>query len=293
MYKRHFAVLAIMALFVFCRRLYLGAPLAETGGWAVPLAGAALGLGAGCLPFVFGARSPYFGWVRGAGARPDPSRRLAVVADPHWCEELTGLRQATRAMPDADWLFLGDIFNAWVGVRGFETDANRNFLWWVSERRRTGRWVGLWMGNREYFLDNLSDKFDFMGEGVGGCLWGEPFAFEHGDLINTMDRRYRIWNLVSRSAPVWLLVLALPSAIGRRLASYLERKLVSTNGGFRAGFPANDFQSAIHGSGMSFFLAGHFHRPEVLHKGISVEWANGGKFLVLQDGRFSVSEFSD
>jgi UDP-2,3-diacylglucosamine pyrophosphatase LpxH len=179
-----------------------------------------------------------------------------------------------------------------VGTSGFQTDANRNFLWWVSERRRTGHWVGFWMGNREYFLDDLSGKFDFMGEGVGGCLWGEHFAFEHGDLINTGDRRYRFWNLASRSAPVWLLALALPPAIGRRLASYLERRLVSTNRALRAGFPANEFQSAIHGSGMPFFIAGHFHRHEAFHKGMSIEWANAGKFLVLHGGEFGYVDFA-
>jgi len=292
MYKRHFAIFVLMGLLILCRGLYLHGSFGTVNQWCFTLVGLAAGLCAGALPFVFGSRSLYYGWMRGSNARPDLSRRLVVIADPHWCEELTGLRQATLAMPDADWLFLGDVFNVWVGTSGFSTDANRNFLWWVSERRRTGHWVGFWTGNREFFLDNLSDKFDFMGEGVGGYLWGETFAFEHGDLINTMDRSYRIWNLISRSAPVWLLALALPRPIGRRLASYLERKLVTTNLEFRTNFPKDDFDSAIHCSGMPYFIAGHFHRTEVFHKGMSVEWANEGKFLVLQGGEFTYQDFN-
>jgi len=283
-YKRHSAIFLLLALFIVC--------WGRGSGWCAGLFGMLTGFSVSCIPFVLGSRSRFFGWERGSNARPDPSRRLVVIADPHWCEELTGLRQATMSMPDADWLFLGDVFNVWVGTSGFETDANRNFLWWVSERRRTGHWVGLWTGNREYFLDSLSDKFDFMGEGVGGCLWGETFAFEHGDLINTMDRCYRIWNLISRSAPVWLLALVLPPPIGRRLASYLESHLRPCGDGFRGEFPADEFQSAIHGSGMDFFIAGHFHKLEVLHKGISIEWASNGKFLVLQDGEFTFHDFS-
>jgi UDP-2,3-diacylglucosamine pyrophosphatase LpxH len=292
MYKRHFAIFVLLAMFIFCRGLYLYGSFGETLEWSISLLGSFMGIAARSLPFMFGGRSPDFGWVRGSNARPDSSRRLVVVADPHWCEEFTGLRQATLTMPDADWLFLGDVFNAWVGTSSFQTDANRNFLWWVSERRRTGHWVGLWMGNREFFLDGLSSKFDFIGEGVGGCLWGETFVFEHGDLINTMDRGYRFWNLISRSAPAWLLALVLPPPIGRRLASYLEKRLVSTNKAQKAIFPTNEFQSAVHGSGAPFFIAGHFHKSEVLHKGMSVEWANEGKFLVLQGGEFSYVDFN-
>jgi len=193
-------------------------------------------------------------------------------------------------MPEADWLFLGDLFDVWVGLRGFETDAQRNFLWWISERRRTGRWVGLWMGNRDYFLDGLADKFDFMGEGTCGMLDGEQFAFEHGDLINPRDYQYRFWNLLSRSWPLWFFAKLIPSFIGKIIVSRLEEKLQTTNLEHKTVFPKDEFQSAALDCGADFFITGHFHTYEEVEKGAALPWAHDGKYVLWQNGEFKVME---
>ena len=283
-YKRHFALMGLLLLFIALTNLCFFQAAAPAHIMLASAAGIIAGLFASILPIFFGSRDPSYGWRLGSSKRPDPSRPLIIVADPHWGSDLAGLFEANKTLPEADWLFLGDVFDVWVGIKGFETDAQRSLLWWVSERRRTGAWVGLWLGNRDYFLDRLAEKFDFIGEGTKGQLEGEAFVFEHGDLINTSDRKYRFWNILSRSAPLWLFAKAVPSFLGAKLTLFLERKLRATNMEHKIYFPKTDFQKAVEANRPAFFITGHFHALEEAENGISVPWAHFGQFYVWQSG---------
>lgn len=249
------------------------------------LAGASAALALRILPALRGRRLGGLAWSRGSRRRPDPRRPLILVADPHWGATLTGLDEAVRAHPECDWLFLGDVFDVWVGLPAMETPAQRAFLAWVAARRAEGAWVGLWMGNREYFLDRHAGAFDLLGEGVGGGLEAEALAFEHGDWINADDARYRLWNLASRSGPFWLLVRLLPAAAARALAAWLEGRLRTTNLAYRLAFPAAAFEAAAAAAGGRAFVTGHFHTLERRGAGTSLPWAHEGSFWVWREGR--------
>jgi UDP-2,3-diacylglucosamine pyrophosphatase LpxH len=210
---------------------------------------------------------------------------LILVADPHWSHELVGLQAATRLHPEADWLFLGDVFDVWVGLPGMMSDAQRSFLSWVRERRRAGRWVGIWMGNREFFLDRHSEIFDLMGEGVGGALEGEYLAFEHGDLINARDWQYRLWNRISRSGPAWLLFRVMPGKVAAFVAAKLEKQMRTSNRGYKLNFPREAFRYAAKAQAPNVFITGHFHSHEVEGNGIALPWAFEGAFMVWWQGR--------
>ena len=147
LYRRHLLLWSLFLLASLGWGLRAPRPVAAFVAGAL---GSLSALSLSCLPFLRSRGLRGFAWQRGTEQRPDPERPLILVADAHWGEELTGLREATLAHPDADWLFLGDIFDLWVGLPGMETEAQRSFLWWVRERRHLGRWVGFWMGNREY-----------------------------------------------------------------------------------------------------------------------------------------------
>lgn len=287
-YRRHlilFGAALLYALLDEWHQSFVPGRDASWGDLAADACGAALGLALASLPGLWGRRLEGFGWRRGNAARPDPARPLILVADPHWGEELTGLREAALRHPEADWLFLGDLFELWVGVPGMETEAQRGFLWWVRARRTAGRWVGLWMGNREYFLDGLSADFDLMGEGPGGALPAEGLAWEHGDLVNRADRRYRLWNLLSRSGPVWLLARLLPAPWARALARRLEKALRGTNRRHKQHFPAKAFREVVEASGAGCFLVGHFHQAHREGVGVALPWAHEGAFMVWREGR--------
>lgn len=276
-YRRHLLLFALAALFA------AGWEGGRGGGglaWLADLAGAVLGLALSTLPWLGTRRLAGMSWRRGTARRPNPQAPLILVADPHWHATLTGLREAQAAHPDADWLFLGDIFDVWIGVPGMATPQAREFLAWVADRRREGRWVGLWLGNREYFLDCWSSQFDFMGEGIGGRLESEALAFEHGDLVNSADWRYRLWNLVSRSGPVWLFARLLPKASATALAERLHRALHTTNRAYKLAFPRAAFRAAAAEHPGETFITGHFHTHEVEANGIALPWAHEGRFAV-------------
>jgi len=291
LYRRHLWIFLGVGLFGVTDELHQAfVPGRDSSSldWLADAFGAGLGLALTTVPFLLGKRDPADGWWRGTRERPDPGRTLLLVADPHWGEELTGLREVTRRHPEADWLFLGDVFDVWVGLPGLETEPQRSFLWWVQERRAAGRWVGLWAGNRDYFLDRFAPRFDLMGEGVGGGLEREGLVFEHGDLVNSADRRYRLWNLVSRSAFMWLTVSLLPPSLAAWLALRLERAMRTTNTRYRTAFPHQDFTAAAAEQEDAAFLTGHFHVHEASGSGVALPWAHEGAFAVWRAGHLEL-----
>jgi VanZ family protein/UDP-2,3-diacylglucosamine pyrophosphatase LpxH len=287
LYRRHLWILLIVALFAASdewHQRFVPGRQCDVFDWMADVSGCVVALGLACLPLLYGRRLAALSWWKGSRERPDPSRPLILVADPHWNEELVGLREATLAHPGADWLFLGDIFDVWVGLSGMQTEAQRSFLWWVRERRNAGRWVGLWMGNRDYFLDSLAGLFDLMGEGTGGGLPGEELAFEHGDLINGADHGYRFWNLVSRSGLTRLVAFVLPAPATRWLSRRLERSLRTTNAKYKLVFPREAFHQAAAEHPGTTFMTGHFHTHEVEGNGLALPWAHEGAFAKWHQG---------
>lgn len=287
LYRRHLGIFLALALFsagLEWHQTLIPGRACLLWDWVSTLIGTAVGLALPGLHLLRGRQLAPLSWQRGTPQRPDPSRPLILVADSHWSEELTGLREATRLHPEADWLFLGDVFDVWLGLPGLETEAQRSFLWWVQERRSAGRWVGLWGGNRDFFLDRLADRFDFAGEGAGGELPQEGLAFEHGDLVNAADRTYRLWNLLSRSGAMWLFFRALPTSWARRLVARLEHSLRTTNPSGKAIFPRDMFLRAVSAHRDQIFVTGHFHQEVRINHGVSLPWAHEGAFMVWHEG---------
>jgi len=288
MYRRHLLVFVSVSLYGITdewHQYYVPGRSCEFGDWVADTIGGGLGIFVASLPLLFTRRLGALTWSRGRTRRPDSAEQLILVADPHWGSELTGLKEATASHPQADWLFLGDVFDVWVGIPGMETEAQRAFLSWVDARRVAGRWVGLWMGNREYFLDGHAGRFDLMGEGINGGLEGEALSWEHGDLVNAADHQYRLWNLMSRSGPFWLLFRCMPAGLARKVSVWMERKLRTTNATYKLRFPREAFRAAAIAHPGTTFLTGHFHTHEVEANGIALPWAHEGRFMVWRGGK--------
>lgn len=289
MYRRHLFVLVFVMVFAASdewHQRFVPNRSCDIFDWLADMVGAILALKLAVLPFLWTRKLTGTSWEKGKPFRPFPSRPLILVADPHWTDELTGLREATNAHREADWLFLGDIFEVWLGLPELETDAQRAFLWWVADRRSAGRWVGFWMGNREYFLDRYAHCFDYMGEGTGGELPHEKLAFEHGDLLNVRDWMYRLWNLVSRSTAVWLFVRLLSRKLTRLMVKKLEQALNRPDRKTTFAFPLKSFRAALAEHPMEWYLlTGHFHIHREEGNGTCLPWAREAGFWVWDGNR--------
>jgi len=276
LYRRHLGLMALGLGVSGLLAAHLPLPLGALAAF--------LGLAVPSLRWLAGRRLRGLSWQRGVARRPEPSRPLIVVADPHWGGTLTGLAEATAAHPEADWLFLGDLFEVWVGVPGLEDPEAEAFLSWVDERRSAGRWVGLWLGNREFFLDRLAARFDLLGEGVGGSLPEEGLAWEHGDLLDGRDWAYRLMFLLFRSGPMWLFARFAPRPWARATAAALRRRFAARPAASGYTVPQEALAQAAQTSGARCFLVGHFHCAAQAGVGHALPWAHGGRFQVWREG---------
>ena len=105
LYRRHLLVFVAVSCFGATdewHQYFTPGRACELGDWLADTLGGALALLVRTLPALFTRRLRLLSWRRGNRRRPDPSRDLILVADPHWSRELTGLAEATAAHPEAD-----------------------------------------------------------------------------------------------------------------------------------------------------------------------------------------------
>lgn len=86
---------------------------------------------------------------------------------------------------DHDVVFLGDIFDLWVGISHYENSHHLRFLEWCR-RERQRRTVGYVEGNHEFYLDpDRADAFTWITDREWRDASGRVFA--HGDQLNPDD----------------------------------------------------------------------------------------------------------
>lgn len=197
---------------------------------------------------------------------------IAVVTDAHIGGpggEAGPLVEQLRSLPAEGatrLLLLGDLFQAWVGYRQYETAGTRVFLEAIADLRSTGLRVDYVEGNRDFFLAQgpYRHSFDSVGFECAFESAGVRYLAVHGDGLNDRDRQYLAWRWLSKSVPVKLLVRAAPHAIVGRFVDAAERKLSRTNFKHKSVVP----EAAIRrygtrrlAEGHDVLLLGHFHEP--------------------------------
>lgn len=162
-------------------------------------------------------------------------------------------------------VFLGDLFNLWLGRRELEADHHRAVAERLRALRATGTTVRYVEGNRDYRIGDLyaGDALDDATDrDVTLTFGGVRFHAAHGDLVNPRDRQYRAWRRFSRSPAVWTLFNAIPARSRVRLAERLESRMRGTNLAYKAAFPEEDVRAWAAGrfrSGADVVVLGHFH----------------------------------
>ena len=200
--------------------------------------------------------------------------KVAVVADAHLdgpggeagplAEQLAPLsHQGVGRL-----ILLGDIFQAWVGFRQYETASVRRILEAVAALRAAGVRVDYIEGNRDFFLADgpYAEAFDFVGLETTFEVAGERFLCVHGDGLNDRDRQYLAWRWLSKSWPVEQAIRRLPRGVVGRFIDSTERKLSNTNFRHKAVVPEEAIRRYGErrlAEGHDVLLLGHFHEPRL------------------------------
>ena len=163
-------------------------------------------------------------------------------------------------------VLLGDIFQAWVGFRQYETPAVRAVLDAVAGLRARGVRVEYVEGNRDFFIGAgpYREAFDFVGLETAFEAGGRRYLAVHGDGLNDRDRQYLAWRWLSKSWPVKTAIRVLPRATISRFVDRTEKKLSRTNFKHKAAVPEAAIRSYARrrlGEGHDALLLGHFHEP--------------------------------
>ena len=157
--------------------------------------------------------------------------RVALLADSH----LSGpggpagpLVEQLRALPaqGCDRLILmGDVFQAWIGARRFETEDIRAVLAALHDLRAGGLRIDYVEGNRDFFLKDsiYAGAFDGVVLETSFTVDGVRYLAVHGDGLNDRDWKYRFWRWLSKSRPVRFLVFRIPDRLAHRLQRITDK----------------------------------------------------------------------
>jgi UDP-2,3-diacylglucosamine hydrolase len=199
---------------------------------------------------------------------------IALIADAHLsgpggpAGPLVAQLQALPGQGCRRLVLMGDLFQAWVGFRSFETDDVRAVVAALRALRSQGVAVEYVEGNRDFFLAGspYADAFDRVALETAFETGGVRYLAVHGDGLNDRDWKYRFWRRLSKSAPVRLLVGAVPGALANRMVHSTERRLSRTNFKHRAALPEAAIRAYAErrlAEGHDVLLLGHFHEPRV------------------------------
>jgi len=198
--------------------------------------------------------------------------RVALLADSH----LSGpggpagpLVEQLRALPaqGCDRLILmGDVFQAWIGARRFETEDIRAVVAALHDLRAGGLRIDYVEGNRDFFLKDsvYAGAFDGVVLETSFTVDGVRYLAVHGDGLNDRDWKYRFWRWLSKSRPVRFLVFHIPGRLAHRLVHGTEQRLSQTNFKHRAVLPEEAIRRYAErrlAEGYDVLLLGHFHEP--------------------------------
>ncbi len=211
---------------------------------------------------------------------------VAIVADSH----ISGpggppgpLIDQLQALPGQGidhLVLLGDIFQAWVGYRHFETPEIRALVAALVELRQGGLRIDYVEGNRDFFLQGspYEEAFDSVGLETSFEQDGVRYLCVHGDGLDDNDRQYRRWRALSKSGPVRFLVRSLPGPLARRLVHSTEKRLADTNFKHKQRIPQEAvcaYGERRLAEGYDQLLLGHFHEER--------RWAvSGGTVRILE-----------
>lgn len=188
---------------------------------------------------------------------------MILVSDAHVCGGLGNTETFFEMLNkfesnDEDLVFLGDIFDLWIGLPRYETDYQRKFAAWC-EQQKVRRRIGFVEGNHEFYVVRQHHG-SFSWSTTCGHREGQTL-FVHGDLINRADKNYLRFRTLTKNPLVRTLFRYLP--YGPRLAHKIKKDLKNTNHAFRISLPEAalcDYAEQMFANGIDRVMVGHFHQ---------------------------------
>ncbi|MFZ5572387.1 MAG: metallophosphoesterase [Thermodesulfobacteriota bacterium] len=176
---------------------------------------------------------------------------------------------------DQDVVFLGDIFDLWIGMERYETETHRSFLSWCREQLKHRR-IGFMEGNHEYFV--ARERRDFFTWCTADEAWRDEqeTVYCHGDQLNRLDRQYLRFRKAAKNPVTRHILHRLP--FGPQMGRVLKRLLKNTNHDFRKHVPytlIDRFAEDRFNSGVRTIFVGHFHQAYA-YRGL-----RGGRLQVI------------
>ena len=219
-------------------------------------------------------------------------RDYIFIADSHLrekdAEEFFAMLGRIRDNPPAGVVFLGDIFELWIALDGYETALHRRFLGWCQEAKQQFE-VGFILGNHEFYvMRRHAGSFSWITETEHTLACG--IRCIHGDLINRADRRYLLLRKFLRSGFTRSFLQLTSRSIGPAISNFVLNSLKSTNQSHKRQLPMPQLERYVRSAKtepVRKIFAGHFHQHERLNdpEGIPLEilpaWDAAGEIIRL------------
>ena len=219
-------------------------------------------------------------------------RDYIFIADSHLREEdaedFFAMLDRIRQSPPAGVVFLGDIFELWIALPGYENAMHQRFLDWCREAKEQFE-VGFILGNHEFYvIRRHADAFSWISETEHTLDGG--IRCIHGDLINRADRRYLLLRKFLRSGFTRIFLQITAGTIGPLISDYVLHSLKKTNQQHKRKLPLpalGQYARTLKREKIRRVLAGHFHQHHLLNDpdGIPLEilpaWDIAGEIVRL------------
>jgi len=160
-------------------------------------------------------------------------------------------------------VFLGDIFDLWVALPGYESDIHHDFIEWCREQKKH-RTIGFMEGNREYYLAAERGQAFSWCSADAWCRDDAGTLFVHGDQINRRDRSYLTFRKLLKNRGAKFILSHLP--FGPRIAESCKQRLKQTNTKFRLHLPREEvriFAESRFAEDVDSIFVGHFHQEYI------------------------------
>ena len=203
--------------------------------------------------------------------------------------------------PPGSVIFLGDIFELWIALDGYESFGHLHFIDWCR-RNRTRFEIGFIEGNHEFYIrEKYQDAFSWISN--RGYCKTENLHFIHGDLINRADRNYLLLRCLIRNPFTRFLLKLFACSIGPHCSDLVRRKLKNTNLEYKRQLPVRAIEEYSCQPDLfagSLIFAGHFHewhRFQYDNGSVTMilpAWENKSEIVVYhQDKTVSVAPWKD